>query len=85
MLVIWLVNLLVEAVTLLIIVYVALSYFLSPYHPLRLSLGRLVEPLLAPIRRLMPPTGMFDFSPLILLLAVQLLGIIVTSLLSAIW
>jgi YggT family protein len=31
------------------------------------------EPLLAPIRRVLPQTGMIDFSPLILLIAVGLL------------
>ncbi|CAN5852738.1 hypothetical protein BH24CHL6_BH24CHL6_16500 [soil metagenome] len=31
------------------------------------------EPLLAPIRRILPQTGMIDFSPLILLIAVGLL------------
>jgi YggT family protein len=33
----------------------------------------LTEPLLAPIRRLLPPTGMVDFSPLILLLGLGVL------------
>lgn len=34
-------------------------------------LARLVEPVLQPIRNILPPTGMMDFSPLILLLAIQ--------------
>ena len=33
----------------------------------------LTEPLLAPIRRLLPPTGMFDWSPLILMLGLGFL------------
>ncbi len=79
--VIWLVNLAVEAVTILVVVHVILSYFLPPYHALRQALNRLVEPMLTPIRRVVRPAGMIDFSPLILLLLVQLLGIIVTTLL----
>lgn len=43
----------------------------------RTEIGRLLigftEPLLAPIRRLLPQTGMIDFSPLILLLITGLL------------
>ena len=42
----------------------------DPYHPVWGPILRFVhavtEPLLAPIRRLMPQTGMFDFSILIL-------------------
>ena len=33
----------------------------------------LTEPMLAPIRRLLPGTGMMDFSPLILMLALGVL------------
>jgi YggT family protein len=33
----------------------------------------LTEPVLAPIRRLLPSTGMLDLSPLILLLGIALL------------
>ena len=33
----------------------------------------LTEPMLAPIRRLLPQTGMMDFSPLILMLGLGLL------------
>jgi YggT family protein len=43
----------------------------------------LVEPLLAPIRRIVPSMGMFDFSPLILLILVQLIaGLLVNLLLN---
>jgi YggT family protein len=43
-----------------------LSFFLSPYHPVREALDRIVDPFLNPIRRMMPQTGMVDFSPLVL-------------------
>lgn len=74
----WLINIL----TIVIIVYVFLGYFLAPYHPARQFLGKIVEPMLSPIRRIMPNTGMIDFSPLVLLLIVQLLGTILIGLLS---
>jgi YggT family protein len=60
--------------TLVIIVDVLLSYFVSPYHPLRQFLDRLVEPLLAPIRRFIPAVASIDFSPLVLIILVQLIA-----------
>lgn len=57
--------------TFIVIVKVILSYFLSPYHPFREAIDRLVDPLLDPIRRRLPPVGMFDFSPLVLIILIQ--------------
>jgi YggT family protein len=74
---------LVRLFELVIIVHVLLSYFLPPYHKFRVTLNRFVEPLLAPIRRLVPSVGMFDLSPLILLIVVQLLGQLLVSLLQS--
>jgi YggT family protein len=59
-----------------------LSFFLPPYHPVREALDRIVDPFLNPIRRLMPMAGTLDFSPLILILAVQLIAGILVKLLS---
>jgi YggT family protein len=70
-------------ITLLIIVHVVLTYVMSPYHPIRQFIDSLVEPLLAPIRRLMPRTGMFDFSPLVLMILVQLVSSVLVNLLIA--
>ncbi len=69
--------------TILIVIWVIVSWILSPYHPLREALDRIVEPMLAPIRRVVPMVGMLDLSPLVLLLLIQLLSQILTSLLSS--
>ena len=53
---------------------VILSYFISPYHPVKQALDRIVDPFLTPIRRVVPNAGMFDFSPLVLILAVELIS-----------
>jgi YggT family protein len=58
-----------------------LSFFLPPFHPVREALDRIVEPFLSPIRNLMPRAGMIDFSPLILILVVQLVSRLLISLL----
>ncbi len=59
---------------LIVLVSVILSYFMDPYHPVRRFLDRIVEPMLAPIRRIVPLVGMLDFSPLILIILIQLIG-----------
>lgn len=71
---IYLINVSVQIISLLVIVHVVLSYFMSPFHPIRQLIDRLVEPMLSPIRRIVPPVGMLDLSPLILLILVQVLG-----------
>jgi len=38
------------------------------------TIDNLVEPFLAPIRRVLPAVGMFDFSPLVLIILVQLIS-----------
>ena len=72
-----------QVLVLLILAHVILSYFMNPYHPVRAFVDRLVEPLLAPIRRVVPLVGMFDFSAVILIILVQLIsGFLVNFLLS---
>lgn len=65
----------------IIIANALLSFFLPPYHPAREALDRIVDPFLNPIRNLMPRAGMMDFSPLILILAVQLVSRLLISIL----
>jgi YggT family protein len=69
-----LIRILAQFLVLLVIVKIILSYFMDPYHPVRQTIDNLVEPLLAPIRRVVPLVGMFDFSPLILIILVQILS-----------
>jgi len=65
----------------IVIAAAILSFFLPPYHPVREVLDRIVEPFLIPIRRLAPMVGTFDFSPLILILAIQLISGLLVKLL----
>ncbi len=73
-----------QLLSLLIVVHVILSYFMSPYHPVRQLLDRLVLPMLRPIQRLLPPTGSLDFSPMILIIIIQILDAVVSALLRSI-
>ena len=45
----------------------------SPYHPAVEFLYRITEPILAPLRRVIPPVGMVDISPIIAMLLLQII------------
>ena len=79
------INILAQFIVLLVIVKVILSYFMDPYHPVRQTIDNLVEPMLSPIRRIVPfaVAGMFDFSPLILIILVQILSSAIIAILYA--
>ena len=66
----------------LIIVDIILSYFMSPYQPVRMTIDRIVQPLLTPIRRIVPPLGMIDLSPMVLLILVQVIESLLIGILS---
>lgn len=63
-----------------IILKVLLSYFMSPYHPVRQFVDRIIDPLLAPIRRILPPVASIDFSPLVLIIVLQLIEMVLLRL-----
>lgn len=49
-----------------------MSWFtIDPYHPIPQMINRLTEPVLAPIRRVLPPVAMMDFS-----IVVAMVGIV---------
>jgi YggT family protein len=76
------INAISQLLVLLVIVSVILSYFMDPYHPVRRAIDGVVEPMLAPIRRIVPLVGMIDFSPLVLIILIQLLSNILIRVLS---
>ncbi len=78
-----LVDLFTTLMVLLILTYVIISYFMSPYNTFRMWVDRLVEPMLRPIRKIVPLVGMFDISPIILLLLIQFIGYILKQILGA--
>jgi YggT family protein len=83
-LLIYLINLLARILTLLVLAQTIMSYFVSPYHPVRQALDRLLDPLYAPIRRILPQTGMIDFSPLVLIILVQVVAWLLVNILVSI-
>ena len=69
-----LVDIVAQTLILLVIIASVLSYFMSPYHQVRQMFDRIVEPMLVPIRRVVPLVGMLDFSPLVLIILIQILS-----------
>lgn len=72
------ISLLFNALYVLILARIIFSFVqVSPYHPTWGPIMRFVyqatEPLLAPIRNMLPPMGGLDFSPMIVLLLASLL------------
>ncbi|TET38334.1 MAG: YggT family protein [Dehalococcoidia bacterium] len=73
------ISFLCNALAIIIFVRAILSWFpVSPHNPIMVSLYRITEPILAPLRRIIPRIGMIDITPaiviIILLLIPQLLA-----------
>ncbi len=76
------INVIANVLIIIILIDTVLSFFLPPYNSVRRVLDRIVEPMLAPIRRVVPPIGGFDFSPLILLILIEIIASILNRILS---
>ena len=76
-----LIGLIANVLIILIFIWVIVSWILPPFHPLREALDRIVEPMLAPVRNILPTTGMIDFSPMILMILIELVSRILVSIL----
>jgi len=79
------ISLLTQVIVMLVIVQFVIGLLfsfnvVSPRHPFLAqfyhSINALLEPVLGPIRRIMPDTGAIDFSPLVLVILLQILMIV---------
>ena len=73
-------SLLIQVFSTMLLLYCILSWFVPPDFPLRRWLDGYVDQLLNPIRQFIPGIGMFDVSPIILMIILQLLQRIVNGL-----
>jgi len=67
------VSMLANILIFLVVIKVVLSYFMDIYHPVRQRIDQVVDPMLKPIRKYLPPVGMMDFSPVVLILIIQVI------------
>ena len=73
-------SLALDAYSLIVLVSVVLSWLnLADDNPLVSVTRTLTEPVLGPIRRLLPSAGGIDISPMILLLGIRLLKRVLLS------
>ena len=71
-----------QILTAVIVINALLSFFLAPTHLVRVQLDKFLNPMLAPIRRLVKPRNGLDFSTLILLLIIYLVEFLLTRILA---
>jgi YggT family protein len=65
---------LIDLYSLVVLAAVVMSWLrVDPRHQLARIVYRLTEPVLEPIRRVLPSAGGLDFSPLVLLIALRVL------------
>ncbi len=80
-LIVYILQALVVVAWLLVMGRILMSWVDPTYsRPLGQFLFTLTEPFLAPIRRVLPQTGMFDLSPLVLLLELSFLLRVIVAL-----
>jgi len=86
----WIMGIVVTAIdvafqvyTWLLIIRILLSWFprLNPYHPVIRFIYEITEPFLVLFRRVIPPIGAVDFSPIIALFVLQLIRQVIVGIL----
>jgi len=75
------IRLLFDLLSLAILIRVILSWFnVNPFHPVVAFLDQITEPILGPLRRVIPPIGMMDVTPIVALVLLQVVEVILLSL-----
>lgn len=77
------ITLFIQLYSLVILARVLMSWVnIDPYSPLARIIFDLTEPVLAPVRNLLPPTAGLDFSPIIVMVLLQVVGQILVTMLA---
>ncbi len=74
------VNLLFTILSFAIIARALVSWLpIDRYNPLIRVLDQITEPILAPLRRVVPPLGMMDITPIVALILLQILQAMINN------
>ncbi len=77
-----LIDLMVNLYFVILLARILLPFFgISPYHQVMQLIYQLTEPVLAPIRSILPRAGMFDLSPMVAMIILTVLQSILVALL----
>ena len=69
------VTMFVNLLSIVLILHALMSFApIDPWHPVRRFLDQIAEPIIRPFRGLIPPVGMFDFSIMVAIIVIQILG-----------
>lgn len=63
----------------MLIIRAILSWVSQGHNPIEMVMGQLTEPLLSPIRRLLPPMGGLDLSLLVMMIILNFLNILLSQ------
>ncbi len=74
-------NLFVQVMSALLLIYCVLSWVVPPDNVIRQKVEDLINPLLDPLRSVLPSFGMFDFSPIVLMIILEFIGSVLSKLL----
>ena len=73
------INAVSQVLTFAILIRVVLNWFpIGPNNPFYAIVYQITEPVLAPLRRVVPRVGMLDFTPMVAILLLYLLQVLVT-------
>ncbi len=78
----YLINIITLILTVFIFLDSLLSYFVRDDNVIRRFLGRILNPIYQPIRRLVPPLSGIDFTPLVAIILVQVVNYLILTVLS---
>jgi len=68
------VSVLFEILTFAVFARVLLSWFpMNPENPIVVILNEVTDPILRPLRRIVPPLGMLDLTPIVALVLLQVI------------
>lgn len=72
-----------ELYSLIILARVLMSWVnIDPYSPVARVIYDMTEPLLAPVRNMMPTAGGLDFSPIVVLILLRVVGSMIVMMLA---
>jgi YggT family protein len=77
------IELIISLYSFIILARVLMSWVnIDPYSPLARAIYNLTEPVLAPVRNILPPVAGLDFSPIVVFLLLQVVGQILVTMFS---
>ena len=73
------VDILFNILILAVLARALLSWFrVDPYHPIVRLVYQITDPIILPLRRVVPPLGMIDITPIVALILLQIAQYILT-------